>query len=266
MNLYTCNGKLISLNNRFIGKKIIPINPMTLRFAFSRDSSDPTTLGTYGTWTRVENYPGYNNVWDWTFNDTRWYLNPFNRKLSYSFDPSITLIGNGDLSNVVIGGPNRGMPFLNSSTGLTSVKSFEYNGESVESIFAGCNYLTEVKNLRLPNVTKTRSMFNNTSLTEAPYLDLSKVTDMSFMFAIATGGKGNLKYIPAYDVSNAESMTSMFMGQGYIESGMLDFYNRASATGKVTNYDSCFQNAGIHTESGRAERAQIPTSWGGDKA
>lgn len=264
MNLYTCNGKLISLNNRFIGKKIIPINPMTLRFAFSQDSSDPTTLGTVGTWTRVENYPGYNNVWDWTYDNTNWSTNPFRQRLSREFDPSITLIGNGDLSNAVIGGANRGNPFLAKSTGLTSVKSFEYNGESVEGIFANCNYLTEVKNLRLPNITITRSMFNSAGINEAPYLDLSKVTDMSFMFTNAAGG--NLKYIPAYDVSNAVNMTSMFDGQGYIESGMLDFYNRASATGKVTTYNSCFRDAGIHTESGMAERAQIPTSWGGDKA
>lgn len=38
----------------------------------------------------------------------------------------------------------------------------------------------------------------------------------------------------------------------------------ASSTGKITNYKLCFTNAGTNTETGRKERTQIPTSWGGD--
>ncbi|MCQ2125072.1 MAG: BspA family leucine-rich repeat surface protein [Fibrobacter sp.] len=98
-----------------------------------------------------------------------------------------------------------------------------------------------------------------TSLTSVPLFNTSKVNDMSSMF----NGCTSLTNVPLFDTSNVTEMYSMFEECKNIQSGMLDLYQQASSTGKVTDYFRCFTDAGTNTESGRAELNQIPVDWGG---
>ena len=188
---------------------LLPIAPMTLRFAFSRESTDPSTLSMEkGSWSKVENDPGYANVWDWTYDNAEW-NDAFWFKFNSEFDPDVKVIDAGDTKNV----------------------------KDVTGMFYQCPSLTNVCVFDTRNVTNMYQMFQNcTSLTTVPLFKTNSVTNVSKMFSECVN----------------------------LESGMLDFYNKASATGKVTDKSECFTNAGTNTESGRAERAQIPRTWGGD--
>lgn len=210
---------------------VIPIAPMTLRFAFSRESSDPTTLGTAGTWVKVENYPEYDNVWDWTYDDANW-RSVMAYKLTNYFDPDVRVIGAGDTSKV---------------TDLTY-------------FFDNCSGLTYVDaKFDTSSAVTTEAMFVNCpNLVSVPQFDTHNVTMMSGMFQ----NGHSLKSLPLFDTSKANDVSNLVRDCENLESGMLDFYNKAKTT--ATIYSNCFTGAGTNTESGRAERAQIPQSWGGD--
>lgn len=62
------------------------------------------------------------------------------------------------------------------------------------------------------------------------------------------------------DVTRCENM---FNNCPNIKSGQKALYDKLSVISTITNHTNCFKNCGSDTEEGRAELAQIPTSWGG---
>lgn len=262
------------------GGKGSGIAPNTLRFAFSDESADPNTLYVdYGTWNRVENHPDYNNVWDWTYDNSDW-SNTFMNKLETWFDPDVKIIA-GNTSNVT---DMRQM--FSGCNALTSVSLFDTSNVTnmaymfadcyslttvplfdtsrvvdMEYMFNNCSSLTAVPLYDTSNVTSMYGTFQNcSSLQSAPLFDTSNVRDMDGMFY----GCGSLTNVPLFNTSNVVTMAYMFYDCANIESGMLDLYQQASSGGNVTNYYDCFTNAGVNTGSGMTEREQIPADWGGD--
>ena len=352
------------------------IAPMTLRFAFSQETSNPTTLGmTKGTWVKVDNYPGYDNVWDWTYDNKDW-SNTFSNKLTSSFDPDVKVIEAGDTGKVTTIITSTSSSLFYKCSGLTSVCLFDTkNVTRMSSMFLGCTSLTSVPLFDTKNVTNMSGMFYGcTSLTSVPLFDTHNVTNMGYMF----GNCSSLTTVPLFNTSNVTTMQTMFEnctslttvplfdthnvtnmngmpegashgmfqnckslttvplfdtskvidmhamfagctslttvplfdtsnatqfgGSQYlysddygmfdgctsltsiplfdtskvtrtrmmcakcsnVETGLLDFYKQASSTGNITSYEYTFLDAGKNTVQGRAERAYIPKSWGGD--
>jgi len=118
------------------------------------------------------------------------------------------------------------------------------------------------------DITKS-SNTNWYGLFDSHYLNVVKivaantagVTNMNKLFHNATG----LTNIPAvFDTSSCTNVNSMFDGCINVESGALALYQQMStqATPPIS-HNNTFLNCGSNTTTGAAERAQIPTSWGG---
>ena len=138
------------------------------------------------------------------------------------------------------------------------------NVTDMESMFYGCTKLENVPLFDTSNVTDMQGMFSGcTKLENVPLFDTSNVTDMQRMFYGCT----KLKYIPLFDTSNVTDMWNMCRNCRNVESGALALYQQASGqTTPPQSYSNCFTNCGIDTDTGYAELAQIPASWGGTGA
>lgn len=202
----------------------------TLRFRFSQASSDPSNISNGGTWKKVTN-SSYND-WDWTCTDTNW-SEKFKSKF-YSMDSDVKVVDAGDTSSVT----------------------------NMSSLFYDCTTLTSVVLFDTSNVTSMKQMFQScVKLTEVPLFNTSNVTDFCNMLYLCK----SLKIIPAFNITKATDISYMCAYSENVESGMLDFYNVALALGiENLNYSMCFSGTGTKTNSGKAERVHIPTSWGGD--
>lgn len=243
--------------------KALPAN--TLRFRFSNDATDPTTLAmTKGTWTKVAD--SEDNDWDFTYNNTDW-SGLFDGKLTSSLDSDIKLIGSGDTSNVT--NMARMFELCNS---LTSVDLSNFNTSNVtdmSDMFSGCISLTslDLSSFDTSSVTDMSYMINGCgSLTtlDLSSFDTSNVTDMSYMF-YGNSSLTSLSMLNTFNVNKVTNVQFMFKDCAKVENGMLAFYTKANATGKVTEYSGCFAGCGANGgETALAERAQIPASWGGN--
>lgn len=63
--------------------------------------------------------------------------------------------------------------------------------------------------------------------------------------------------------ANVTRCDEMFKDCPNVKSGQKALYDKLSAINTITNHADCFKDCGSDTEEGRAELAQIPTSWGG---
>lgn len=205
----------------------------TLRFEFSDRSYSPVTagVGSSGTWKRCEFMPG--NVWDWTRNNAYWggsFRNAFT-----SSDNFVSVISCGALST-----PN-----------------------AMYQMFVGCTSLKYVCSLSSTNVTNFESVFSGcSSLETIEFFDTTAAKTIQNCFYNCS----SLKKLPL--ISSASAMTtvsSVFRGCVNVESGALDNYNTLSAVSGITSYTNAFKDCGRDTETGAAELAQIPKSWGGTK-
>lgn len=299
---------------------VVDIDPYTIRFAFSKSDTDPTSIQNGGTWKKIDNYPGYNNVWEWTKLPSE----EGTLEISYSFgtdygswnlteelDPEIKVIAFGDFTvntGIAVFMGIEGL--FQNSTGIVEVCDIELpylriqdedDPETLDlsKLFEGCTNLIKAPKLilkpRKPGwaclIGKVNSMFKDcTKLIEIPMFDTSSTFNMSEMFMNCTSlitvpqmdctklkhtesmfeGCTNLKTIPHFEfnVQGEESYwNNTFSGCVSVESGLLDFYREAKKHYDQvpwSEYSNCFTDAGTNTESGRAERAQIPQSWGGD--
>ena len=131
----------------------------------------------------------------------------------------------------------------------------------MERMFAGCTNLETIPLIDTANVTNMSGMFDGCiSLISIPLLDTSKVTNMDDMFNECE----TLNSIPLFDTSRAESMNGTFTYCVNVGSGALALYNQASSQASPpSDTTACFSDCGSNTETGRAELAQIPASWGG---
>lgn len=110
-------------------------------------------------------------------------------------------------------------------------------------------------------ITNFNYAFNGfTYLSSVCLFDTSAVTDMNSMF----DGCIQLTSIPLFDTSSVTDMRNCFRGCYNVQSGALALYQQASTqTTPPSQYADCFYICGKDTQTGAAELAQIPQSWGG---
>lgn len=90
------------------------------------------------------------------------------------------------------------------------------------------------------------------------------ITNMSQMFRACTSLTSS---IPLFDTSNATNMNYMFTSCTYVETGALALYQQVSTQANPPSLHSLtFYQCGKNTQTGAAELAQIPSSWGGTGA
>jgi len=136
------------------------------------------------------------------------------------------------------------------------------NVVSFQSMFTGTK-CTSYPNLNTSNGQIFSNMFQECSnMTQFPNIDTSNATDITLIASQCN----SLISVPDLNVTNVTKCIQAFYGCRNVYSGSLNLYNKLSSNGKVTEYSSTFENCGRDTVSGRAELAQIPTSWGGDLA
>lgn len=177
-----------------------------------------------------------------------------------SLDPYIEIIDAGDTSSVT---DMHGM--FNSCKSLTTVQLFDTsNVTNMNDMFVSCVSLISVPLFNTSKVTNMNYMFCNcVKLTEVPLFDTSSVTNMNDMFKGCT----SLINVPLFNTNNGKYlfMNYMFNGCTNVETGALEFYQQALATGKVIDHESTFTDCGCNTETGLAELKQISDLWGGLK-
>ena len=101
---------------------------------------------------------------------------------------------------------------------------------------------------------------NNSNLLEVINANTTGVTDMEHMLRNCT----SLTNVALFDTSTVTSMNYMLFQSTNVQTGALALYQQASTqTNPPRNHDGTFLNCGINTQTGAAELAQIPTSWGG---
>lgn len=211
--------------------KNIPCYAKTLRFKFSKMDYDPTVanVGSNGTWKKL--IAKFHNVWDWSVSGTS-FTDSFNNSF-VSSDNYVEVIAAGDTS--VIYGMAR--------------------------VFRNCTSLKKVCLFNTSSATSFRACFNGcTSLKEVPIFDFSSATSLYETF----NGCSSLEKIPLFSTTSATDVTSMFNGCVKVKEGALDFYTQMSTQSTPpTTTTNCFKDCGKDTETGAAELAQIPASWGG---
>lgn len=218
--------------------------PYTLRLKY-KEGVTPTF--DYGTGVLVD---ATNNIWDLTYENSSWF---------------ILLNGQTDLLEVLAantsGVNNMACMFMDCSS-LTTVSLFDTSSVTqMNSMFNGCTSLTTVPLFDTSNVTTMETMFINcTSLISVPLFNTSSVTNMYGMFE----GCSSLTSIPLFNTSNVTDMYAMFQGCINVESGALALYQQASTqTTPPSEHQYTFYECGSNTQTGAAELAQIPSSWGG---
>ena len=228
------NGNLMQLDDIIAEKSRrkpspspLPPADMTIRFRFSNPDFDPNTLEiTAGTWTKVQYAAG--NDWDFTYDNPKW-DNLFESKFIIE-NGTVDIIDNGNLSNI---------------TGLNMTFKF-------------CTGLAKLKLNTLTKLTSASNMCNGcTNLSSAElYMDKVSVCPGTF------NGCTALKTLKPFDVSSVVAIANMYQDCPNVETGMYDLYLLFKE--KMPYELPVFTNCGTNTESGRADRAKIPVSWGGD--
>jgi len=146
---------------------------------------------------------------------------------------------------------------------LTAVPLFNTaNVTNMSGMFDDCSWLATVPLFNTSNVTNMNAMFRSCAygLTNVPLFDTSSVTDMANMFYSCL----YLTNIPLFNTSSCTNMSGMFMNCYAVESGALALYNQASTqTTPPSSHYWTFRHCGESTQTGSAELAQIPDSWGG---
>ena len=168
------------------------------------------------------------------------------------------------------------VPLLDTSS-VTNMKEMFYNCGSLTTVplldtssvttmqemFGFCSALTSVALFDTSNVTDMSWMFYGCgNLTSSPLFDTGKVTDMGAMFYSCI----RLTQVPLFDTRSVTDVEQMFDGCVAVSGGALALYNRMSSQANPpASHLNCFLECGRNTASGRAELAQIPATWGGDR-
>lgn len=138
------------------------------------------------------------------------------------------------------------------------------NSDSWNNLFEDNGNVIAVLGANTNGVNNMNAMFFYcNSLGTVQLFDTSKVTDMRAMFNNCI----SLTSIPLFNTSKALDVRRMFNNCTLVESGALALYQQASTQANVPyNHSEMFSNCGSYTETGVAELAQIPQSWGGTAA
>lgn len=109
-----------------------------------------------------------------------------------------------------------------------------------------------------------RTLFFNSGLPNG-WINVLKWPLHSSSLAKGIGSNRGLTSIPTIPngiISTGFDIAGFFAGNPDVETGMLAAYQALSAI--TPNGSNCFTGTGTNTVQGMADRAQIPTSWGGD--
>ena len=97
-------------------------------------------------------------------------------------------------------------------------------------------------------------------IAELPAFDFSNVVNAEDAF----GNNESLKHVPTYIMPKVTDVSNMYLDCPNVESGIYQAYaTYSSMTTPPTNTANFAKNCGTNTETGSAELAQIPASWGG---
>lgn len=246
--------EILSLNNFNLAKngfRLVygkgPLPPYSLRLKYKQGTTPTFSKGT-GV---LIDYT--NNIWDLTYENSDWYY-------LLSHHTNLIEVIEANTENVV----NMGFMFYNCQS-LTVVNLFDTsNVTNMNGMFDYCTSLTSIPLFNTSNVTNMISMFYNCqSLTSIPLFDTSNVTKMDYMLHNCQ----SLTTVPLFNTSSVTSMNDMLNNCYSVESGALALYQQASTqTNPPKSYYQCFLNCGRDTQTGSAELAQIPSSWGGTGA
>ena len=159
--------------------------------------------------------------------------------------------------------PNKGSATYATATlvpGTTDVYDVYKSGTDFNSLLYESDNVIEVLGANTTGITNMYGMFYRCSLTSVALFDTSSVTNMGLMFYDCS----SLTSIPLFNTSSAELMDYMFFDCYNVQSGALALYQHASTQAiPPFSYGNCFSNCGVSTQTGMAELAQIPSSWGG---
>lgn len=144
---------------------------------------------------------------------------------------------------------------------------------SAPFLFQGARMVHRYKLRNTSSLTNAWKMFYHQGgmeyLEEITLFDTSAVTDFRSMFEKASSRWPVTKSvsIPLFDTSSAVDVSNMFNAFNRVSSGALALYQQMSTQANPpTTYTNCFFKCGSSTVTGKAELAQIPTSWGGTGA
>lgn len=279
---------VIAVNNRHcvIGPPEPPLPPIelpdyTFRFQFSNTSYDPTNVTGWksgSTWTRVETNDG-TNQWDYTHVTANW-DDEFNGMFTAT-NNIVDVLYAGEFSGVTsmankvfvqnkVAGGVFGSSVKEKNSYVRSI--CEFNTENVvnmNGMFFHCPQLAKVPKLNTSSCSAFWSMFDSCgSLKWADGFDFRNAKLLRSMFANC-----QLRILPSLsslgDTSKIISAHYMFQGNAmageYGSPGLSAAYSYLSSCAGSQYNNATFASAGTSSEAGRAERAVIPKSWGGDK-
>lgn len=135
------------------------------------------------------------------------------------------------------------------------------NVTNLDRAFENCLALSSISLFDTRNVTSMSATFYNCgNLSALPLYDTYNVVNMDSTFK-----QCNLTSIPLFDTTSVTSMNETFFYDINVKSGMYALYQQASTqTIPPSSHYNTFRYCGLATQEGNAERALIPTSWGGD--
>lgn len=238
-----------------------PLNlpPYTLRVVY-KDGVIPIVPANQSRYT-VERVSYYPNVWD--------IYHPVNDWGEWGGYPLLPDTDNFDLY------PRRIIEILGANT---------TNVTNLDRAFENCSALSSISLFDTRNVTSMSATFNNCqALPSIPLYDTYNVVNFDKIFyqcynlssvplfnthnvssMYQSFWDSHISAIPAFDMTNITNMNYTFFDCAYVESGLSAMYQ--SVSGKITDVNKHWQTfsyCGRLTEQGNAERALIPTSWGG---
>ena len=129
---------------------------------------------------------------------------------------------------------------------LITVADLNFNsvtGRGLESLFSGCNSLTNVGEIKVSNITSIKECFKDcTKLKTIPQLNTSNVTNMQGVFATCI----NLTDLPQLNTSKVTDMYNMFyncmnLSNNSLDNVLLMCINATSYTGTKTLSQLGFQ-------------------------
>ena len=201
--------------------------PLVLPARTFRVKYKPGTQSTYGYWESTTLVDATNNIWD-------------------------------------IVGPSWGVYGFSRDTNLLEIigcNSAGFTQGYLMNTFEGCTSLTNAAQLDLSAIVNTSSMFRScSSLTQVQLLNTSNLTTCENMFRDCS----SLEQVPLFDTSSVTHCNNAFYNCYNVQSGALALYTQMSTQSSVpSGHSYCFNDCGRDTQSGAAELAQIPQSWGG---
>lgn len=226
------NTYALSHNGNLLGHYRTELPPFTMRFEFTNDSYDPTSVSGWkagSTWTKVEGVA--TNQWDWTCQNSNW---------DYAFENKFTGAGYVTPGNTVLIEANTS--FVTSMrnlfagcSNLVQVSWFDTaNVVNMYALFSGCMNLSGTIPLYdTRNVTDMGSMFSECfHITEVPKYNTKKVTNMGYMFYSCD----SITTVPLFDTSSVTSMQGMFHDCGSLISvPLFDTHNVVSISAMFEN-------------------------------